>query len=629
MLIVKPQIDLTQIKKDWDEWVKQAGDGFDSIGDQGNAAADGLAGVGSAAKKAGDSAARLGRQGTSALNDISDAADRTAVATEGIHLDEVMERAVGHIGDVKDVLEKAGGALLGFNEETTEAIVLTGDLAEKGASLGSAFGPWGAVIGAALGGAIGLFTVAAQKADALEAQLKEAEQAADDLSGKFSTLSGLDLSGAIAEATKLADALEIDPNSVKILQALGLIGQDQLDKLNTKAQDLIDLGNNQTEATKLASLTQKELNRGLITEIDARKKAAFEVERYKKAIAGEKANGNFDTGDLLDYNAELARQEKILAEAIKKEALYQGALEKIGKAQQDAADVAAEHTKETDKNTVAITKNTETISEWLDATYDKAVATRKAISDLGDNLITDMEADAKPANDAADAQDAADVNELNAAIAQQQRLLTAEQDYQVRAIAAEQELADEKQAIRDAELQASTDFYNALVDGALGAAELIANALAGKAVDAYNQYLDAVANGEKRTKEQRKRNRAESEREIGTNLMTDGSSHILMGTAKGFGGDPAGWAEAIAGAAEVAFGATLGGVGARAQSRLGGTEDRASSTPDRASGDSLGGDLSTKDLRPIVINMNSAFPATEREMQQLADKIEGVTGRPR
>ena len=96
------------------------------------------------------------------LNGLEDAAKRTAAAVEGIRLHDVMSTAVGSIGDVKDILQKAGGALFGFNKQTIDSIGLIGDLAEKGAkvgvSLGGMFeglGKWGGPAGAAAGLAIG------------------------------------------------------------------------------------------------------------------------------------------------------------------------------------------------------------------------------------------------------------------------------------------------------------------------------------------------------------------------------------------------------------------------------------------------------------------------------------------
>jgi hypothetical protein len=70
----------------------------------------------------------------------------------------------------------------------------------------------------------------------------------------------------------------------------------------------------------------------------------------------------------------------------------------------------------------------------------------------------------------------------------------------------------------------------------------------------------------------------------------------------------------------------MGGVGAFAQRRQGGTGDRRDSST-TARGDAsgvTGSDSGTRDLRPIVINFDSTVPATEREAQEVADKLQGI-----
>ena len=176
-------------------------------------------------------------------------------------------------------------------------------------------------------------------------------------------------------------------------------------------------------------------------------------------------------------------------------------------------------------------------------------------------------------------------------------------------------------------LEASIAFNNAMVQGALDAAGAVAKALAGQAVEAFDAYLDAVANGEKRTKESNKRQRVEFLRKTGTMLITDGTGHIIAGTVKGIAGDPLGFAEAIAGAGEVAVGAGMGGIGAIGQRSLGGTQSKADSQASPSSGSSVGGSGGgTKTLNPIVINFQSVTPASEREQQDIGNKIKTLIG---
>ena len=148
MLTATPEIDTSLAQTQWDDFVNQAGEGLDKVVGKGNKLDDKLGQIGDEAKK-------------------------TASAVASIDLAQKMEKAVGHIGDVKDILQKAGGAVFGFSKETTEAIGKVGDLAEKGAALGSAFGPIGAVVGAGLGTVVGVFTAyteATEKARAAQEQ---------------------------------------------------------------------------------------------------------------------------------------------------------------------------------------------------------------------------------------------------------------------------------------------------------------------------------------------------------------------------------------------------------------------------------------------------------------------------
>jgi hypothetical protein len=220
--------------------------------------------------------------------------------------------------------------------------------------------------------------------------------------------------------------------------------------------------------------------------------------------------------------------------------------------------------------------------------------------------------------DAQALQDQKDVEALNKEEAYQKNLIELYKQHKTKKRELAEKEADEEADRQAQQLERSAAFENALIDGALETAGVVADALAGQAVKAFNQYLDAVANGEKITKEQRQRNRAEFLRDTGSKLITDGSSHILMGVAKGFGGDPAGWAEAIAGGAEVALGGTMGGVGAKAQQRLGGTSGNEGARGMNGGGVDGGPRISNVDnaaqgpnqLAPVIIYLGGAPGST-------------------
>lgn len=85
----------------------------------------------------------------------------------------VLNETVDKFGDLKDIFEKTGVALLGLSQDTVDAAVKIADIAEKGALVGAAFGPMGAAIGLVAGGVLGAFNASA------EAAAKQAQELAD------------------------------------------------------------------------------------------------------------------------------------------------------------------------------------------------------------------------------------------------------------------------------------------------------------------------------------------------------------------------------------------------------------------------------------------------------------------
>lgn len=105
-----------------------------------------------------------------ALADIADAARESADASSSMLDLEKLKTGIDAMDDLKDIFEKSAVALFGFSKETTDAVVLTADLAKKGAAVGESFGPMGALIGGAAGALIGYATASREAAAAAKAQ---------------------------------------------------------------------------------------------------------------------------------------------------------------------------------------------------------------------------------------------------------------------------------------------------------------------------------------------------------------------------------------------------------------------------------------------------------------------------
>jgi hypothetical protein len=150
----------------------------------------------------------------------------------------VLENIVDKFGDLKDIFEKTGTALFGLSEETVEAGVRIGDLAEKGASLGAVFGPLGAAIGLVAGGVLGYFVEKINESNRI------AEEAAERLALYKSRVDALTAaSHAAASQEELNKAIEqgrlaaeTNTNAVKILADAQAVAQKQYDQTSAKIE---------------------------------------------------------------------------------------------------------------------------------------------------------------------------------------------------------------------------------------------------------------------------------------------------------------------------------------------------------------------------------------------------------
>ncbi len=661
MLTATPEIDTSLAQTQWDDFVQDAGQGLDKIAGKGNKVEDSLKGIGDEAKK-------------------------TASAVASIDLAQKMEKAVGHIGDVKDILQKAGGAVFGFSKETTEAIGKVGDLAEKGASLGSAFGPIGAVVGAGLGALTGAFVAWSEATE--RARQEQEKLIRDTINSNFAILQK-------QKALVQASAKTWDDYALAVRRAGGV----QISAIEAVLQAEQEATKKQKEDVEArAALWKKNID----FFVDLRKQRTLTLDEVNELTKNEVGYANtmgeswrvqqealakFSTKILPDLEKAFDGSDKSTEE-------FNKALAKIGKEetlkdlQTDLVDAQTELTnaetkvKDLKVELTAGPKENEGFFDYMarlkvllidsqNAANDLATAQGAVLGAAGavdskkksskgpkgkseaqlnaeanaefERQLRNSEEQARQADIQAELDYWAELDRITEEGWQAQRdavnnAIKAEQEAQKKAdadaiqaekdrIAQVQQIKkdnDEKEKQRKAEELAATQaFYDSIKMGAVDVGATVANALAGEAVQAFDAYLDAVANGEKRTKESNKRQRVEFLRKTGSMLVTDGTGHVIAGTVKGISGDPLGWAEAIAGAGEIAVGVGMGGVGALGQRSLGGTQAKADSQ--KTSGPSVGGgSTGTQTLAPVVINFSSVTPASEREQQEIGDKLKGL-----
>lgn len=639
MLTAKPEIDLSGVRRDWNEWVNEAGQTFD----------DAIAGNGSGRQSV------AGGIGTIAdgLQELTAAARRTSDATEGIADHLMLGDAVDSIGDVKDILEKTGVAILGMSQEAVDAAVKVGDLAEKGASLGKNFGPWGALIGAVGGALVGAFANGAAEAAAKLQALNEATQRA--------TTAQRDLVKAIKavrdqlkniDATSLAGAMSrFDALTTEITTA-----KDSLEDFKTAENDLNIQMNKNAWAGK-ANTKEQVADRIKINEgIDATEKKIKELEKVQADVAAtlkQRTSERTKADTIKIKTLEEMNGKELKAEQDKADGRIKAArgaaaqIQKLNEALdltpaeiQENAKAAADNNKVLVEAQEAYDKASQAI-ETFAGKSEKAIAASLKLRKENNDANNSFEASIKAWDDAYQARLDAEEQEASERFAagleaweeyyaEQNRIKfeasdKAEQeavsrannefDFEIRKMKRLQEIRDNAQAEANKKIEESVA---ASVDLEIALFTEFANILGSVAVKGVNLWYDSIANGEKRSAEDRKRARAEFARDTGTKLITDGFGHVIAGAANSIRNPGTGTAEIVAGAAEMGIGFGLGGVGAFAQRRLGGTQAKVAA--DKADADAApAADEGTKELSTIVIapnnDKNTVFSAAAPEQQ--------------
>jgi hypothetical protein len=286
------------------------------------------------------------------LKEIGDSASRTAHAVEGIQLADVMEKAVGHIGDVKDILQKTGVALLGFSEQTVEMIGTVGDLAEKGAALGSAFGPWGAAIGGVTGALVGYVTATE---DATEATKKL----------------------AVAERERRE---QIARDKKAVLDATTATIEERAANLQRAAEIAISGDEFGVAGKSLEQLTDRWLDNA-----EAMKKTKAAIDSTVLTISELKAAGTLDDAAIKARNEELERYTGFLAEEQREQKAITATMGGLTAGTKDNTDSLKAHT-------AAVKEDAESVSAWLAKTLaakDESAPRRELERQAGERTVGD------------------------------------------------------------------------------------------------------------------------------------------------------------------------------------------------------------------------------------------------
>lgn len=467
------------------------------------------------------------------------------------------EAYIGKLGDLKDILEKAGTSVFGLDKKTVNAASSMADMAQKGASLLSVFGPIGAVGGAALGTVVGYLKSTSEAAaeakaatEQISAALTQVEIDASNAVGEFDALGGTDLSGVIGQVKSLQEQLDKTKGFSRDVQE----NIDKLAKEGTKG--LIQAFDRLAGAAlgdefRTQGKTLEDLNKLYDASSKNVEKLAKEAEATGQSI---KAWSDIQvlTADQLAY-AELTLKgysDQIKEAKVESDA-YKAAIDALKIGTTDSIPPIQAQTKAIDEQTIAL-KAAEEASRARVAAIDeetRAFLERRAVAD---------EAAADRAEDGTGF-DAAGMREMR-------EEATAMTDASLEAVDAFSLMSEIPLPIVEVEHMATAldmvserakvlgeELKHALVEVGVGAAEtLFANIEEGKKpIEGLGKAFAKLA--------------AEQLKAIGSTLIGEGIANELKAAALlivSLGANPQGYALAALGAVEIGVGLAMGGAGA-------------------------------------------------------------------
>lgn len=600
-----------------------------------------------------------------ALKETEGAAEKTAKGVKSIADGLNVGKAISALGALKGMVNDVGVDFLGMDAKTAKATSTVLDMAQKGAQLGATFGPWGALLGGVVGGALGIFTARAQAArDKATALVETSYRVAEAQREVAAQIRAVNAELDKTDTKSLSSALnEFDAVGTKIDAAYAEIQRlkDEREK-GHKLATAAGKGWDEAADTKIhdAIISQTDLLSGLIA---AKTKAGKLVEESTKkqisadkdAVASAKELDGLTQGQLKLKKASLEEQINLTSAARDSEQKWQAEATKPAEKARYAR-LVQENTDKLNAQRAALDKVTASLKGNETATKSAGDATAEATEAITDSVTVTVNAAAKGQKSqllnisfyASEAQKKV-VETAKKAKAELDGLLGGDSEAATKG-ATDKFFTDlEKEAearvaknpiVLPLVVLPDPKGLNLFKAGAamvkqqaIDTAAAVASALGQQAVKGINAFFDAYANGVKRSAADRKRAAVEFERAVGTQLMSDAVGHIVMGGVKAIVPltRAEGLAEMAAGGAEFAIGAAMGGVGAIGQKRLGGVGQGGSATQGGAAGGSssslggssgsaggasFGGSQSTQDLPPAIIQLapggTVVFPSDPR-----------------
>lgn len=585
--------------------------------------------------------------------------------------ESVANETRGFLGDLGDAVDILGGRFFGLSEAQKEVVSQTFAMAEKTASLGgtigSLAGPLGMMVGtgvgAVVGGLLGRYAGNTELAGDKLIELnkisietgKIQRQLALDIARTREQLGGMDtkdlpgaiskydaVGNAIKKANEELDTLNIEnKNLQKTLATNALAGkknsadevaavQRNLDAIQARQDQIRELERTQDQTSKaVLALSEKETKKSLE---DFKLKADLSREELK--ANKEKAKAKFEEAQnaaalLKLQTGQGERDPKQIAKDVQENAAAVAKAKSEYQSAADAYDAFGKAALTSAKNAAKAAEQHKDITrDELDAIIEAEREKAERIGGVkgGQENALQQKYDAE-----AEAQDRAFERfaESNAAwILEEQRkadaIVKISQDEQERVsqIFLEQGVRmRQEQLAKDAQ---EIEQYAATVNNALsGIGSIASSAIGGIATNAFNNWLEALATGEKDAEKSFAKMRAAAVRNIGQQLVADGVKNILQGSANLITGNPAGGALIGIGSAEVAAGVGMGASGARAQRRQGYGDDK----KDTGSGSSLGRNSGSRSSGPVVqaptiIQIQSLTPGDKRAWQEAGHAIE-------
>ena len=205
-----------------------------------------------------------------ALQQVQAKADEAGKSLKGMLDMGKIQAVAGSLGAFKSMLDQVGVSMLSLSKETEKAVSTTIALAQQGVAAGAAFGPWGAIAGAAIGTVVGALTAYGE-------ELERVRKAQEDLAHKS-------LAESIARLDQQEQSIKDneaawDNYTIEVLKARG-VSVDAVEALRASQQSLFD----KEQEGRAAQL--KGFNDEIAQLTITRNATNINTDEHKKAIDG-------------------------------------------------------------------------------------------------------------------------------------------------------------------------------------------------------------------------------------------------------------------------------------------------------------------------------------------------------